>query len=120
MAHSLGTPDPDDIDGTPFDNDYLTGGEGADTIWGGGGSNFIEDLTDSNVIYGDLYREAPHDRGDWGNDWIVELGSATIYCGAGEDTIDGGTKPGLIYGGSGVDRITGTGEILTDHQPEYL
>ena len=59
--------------------DIVLAGEGDDTIYGGGDS-----------------------------DWLVGgEGDDAIYGGAGDDTIDGGEGDDTIYGGAGDDTITG-------------
>ena len=60
-------------------DDYIEGGDGNDTIWGGSGSDWL------------------HGRGD--ND--------TIYGGSGDDIIMGGFGSDVIWGGQGQDVLAG-------------
>lgn len=118
------------ISGTSRAN-KLFGNFEADTIYGGGGGDYIEDLTgEGNVVYGDLYANAPQDRHDAGNDTIRVGDSSAVYAGGGNDlvsaggyaTVDGGSGNdtlqagwhSLLQGGSGADVITAYGSTTVD------
>ena len=111
--------------------ELLTGGFGADTLYGGGAGDLIQALSTGNLIYGDLYATAPQERGDGGNDTIQAGEANRVYAGAGHDlvntwgrsTLDGGAGNdtfdaqgggNLVYGGLGADLIRATGVIYTD------
>ena len=117
--------------------DAFQGDFNPDTVYGGGGDDWIEDPGADNVIYGDLYAKAPQDRGDGGNDTISvgseylfdahnlvfagagddevrALGSATLYGGAGNDTLVAAGTAVVVRGGTGADYIDANGVIYTD------
>lgn len=112
---------------------HVTGGPGAnniygafgnDTINGGGGSDFLEGYYANDVLYGGagndtllgmwgkdtVWGGTGHDEimGDDGRDLLLgELGNDTIRGGAGIDTLSGGDGADLLYGDGGNDMVTG-------------
>jgi hypothetical protein len=66
----------------------LAGGDGNDTLTGGGGDDSISGGNGNDII-----------RGGGGNDYV--------YGGAGDDTVNGGNGSDVVYGGAGNDRING-------------
>jgi Ca2+-binding RTX toxin-like protein len=94
----IGTSGPDVIVGGSDDN-VIKGNGGNDLICGGLGNDTINGNTGNDEIYGDFHgcldSSGPNDtvRGDAGDDLLVD------YCGTDN----------LLDGGSGADRVEGTG-----------
>lgn len=86
-------------------NDVLVAGNKADTLYGGKDNDTLNSAV-GGLLYGDL-----------GNDNIVLSGSGvagatTVYGGAGDDTIAGGSRT-LLFGNEGKDVITaGAGDSV--------
>jgi Ca2+-binding RTX toxin-like protein len=114
----------DTIDGF-LENDYLSGGDGDDEIYGG--QYYPADgFTDDDIIYGDTFRgEAGNDTifAGYGNDIVYgdshegggggkdtlygELGDDTLIGGDGDDLLDGGDGNDKLYGSEGNDNLSG-------------
>ena len=98
---------------TGGNNDTLSGGDGADLIYGQGGNDQIFGGTGADSLYGGLGNDTL--TGGAGRDTISGGdGVDTIYGGAGNDTIDGGNRSDVVYGGTGDDIITDTGGASSD------
>jgi len=113
------------INGTLSSN-YLLGGSGHDTIYGGGalaapldeddtlvgagGNDLIYGNGDEDIIYGD----SSFNDVTGGNDFIYGgLGEDTIYGGGGNDCLFGNDDEDLLVGGYGHDTlIGGSGEDI--------
>jgi Ca2+-binding RTX toxin-like protein len=82
-------------------NDYIQGGDFADTIHGGDGNDSLHGGDSADTMYGDD-----------GNDGVYgEVGGDILYGGVGYDTLDGDGDADVIYGGTGSgansDSVTG-------------
>ena len=88
-ADFIGTPGPENIDGTA-DDDFIRGLGGNDTLNGNDGEDFISGGSGADEIDGI--------QGDRGRDFI-ELSGAGPIC----DIVPGGAD--VVFGGSGNDRI---------------
>ncbi|WNF15812.1 calcium-binding protein [Microcystis aeruginosa] len=86
--------------------DYITTGNGNDTINGNGGGDFINAGGGNDTInagYGD-----DNISGQDGNDYLKgEEGNDTIDGGAGNDVIEGGLGNDVITQGSGINTVDG-------------
>ena len=93
-----GTGDPNDFDsqGTA-DGTAITGGNGADTLYGGAGSDTINGGNGSDTIYAGS-----------GNDTAIGGNQGDmLYGGSGNDTLVGDTQNDILIGGYGADTLTG-------------
>jgi len=97
-------------------NDYLTGGGGADILWGDdprygasspGGNDYLAGGTGNDTLYGD---------GDWSGSGMTNGGRDTVcgnenndYCygGYGDDYVYGGADNDYLWGGYGNDSLDG-------------
>jgi len=68
--------------------DYVDGGAGNDTMWGGDGADTLIGGTGNDALNG-------------------ERGADQLDGGSGADTLSGGDGDDLLDGGSGVDRLSG-------------
>jgi len=108
-------------------NDFLNGGDGMDTLDGGGGNDTITGGNQADMLFGgggnDVITGGPDsasdtiDGGDGndnigggdGNDSLFGGNDAdTISGGEGQDTIDGGESSDVLAGGTGNDSVDGS------------
>ena len=82
-----GTPGPDILTGTFFD-DVIFGRAGDDIITGGIGNDTLDGNGDNDEVYG-------------------EVGNDSLFGGDGEDTLGGGTGNDFLRGGAGDDELRG-------------
>jgi Ca2+-binding RTX toxin-like protein len=98
----------ENLSGTDFFDDNLTGdgnanklfgGDGNDTLAGGGGN----DVLYGDAIYGPKYTDAGHI--GWSGFTVTETGSGNdvLDGGAGNDTLVGGSAADTLTGGTGAD-----------------
>lgn len=81
-------------------NDVISGGDGADEIYGGEGDDTIQGNADGDTVYGGT-----------GDDSLSgDTGSDTLYGGEGADNISGGDGFDTLYGGTGNDSLFGWGD----------
>jgi len=112
------------LTGVSGDNDLITGGLGADRIFGEGGADTIHGQEGNDTIDGGvgddvLFGEdgddhifggegADHVEGGVGADALYgNDGADTIIAGSGVDTLSGGAEADQLVGGAGADRIEG-------------
>lgn len=95
-ATIVGTPDGDELEGTPG-RDVIVALDGIDTVRAGGGDDVI--CAGWGLDY--VYAGAGDDRvdGGWGTDRILG--------GDGNDDLDGGWEEDRLVGGEGDDRLSG-------------
>lgn len=101
-------------DQTTGENDWITGGAGADTIHAGSGDDRADGNSDSgsdtdpDTVWGGLGVDLV--LGGGGNDTLAgDEGGDTIDGQDGDDVISGGDGGDTIRGGKGADRIAGDG-----------
>lgn len=86
--------------------DFLSGGDGDDTIYGGDGNDWLMGGADNDLLYGGVGNDVLH--GDAGDDSLYGGdGSDTLYGGDGNDLLDGGTGDDLLFGGAGDSVLYG-------------
>ncbi|WP_449417184.1 calcium-binding protein [Phormidium nigroviride] len=121
------------LDDNPNQLDLNLPGLGPDTIFAGGGADFIRTATlGGSLIFGQgdndtLIALGPNDTlyggddedslrsqrtpvyiyGDGGNDTIIAEARGTLYGGAGEDYLQGTSEANLMFGNEGSDTMLG-------------
>ncbi|MDX2290061.1 MAG: calcium-binding protein [Hyphomicrobiaceae bacterium] len=87
-------------------NDAVSGGEGNDLLWGNSGDDSLFGGNGDDVLRGGSGDDVA--RGDAGND-ILEgnSGNDTLYGDAGDDTLLGGSGDDVIFDGAGDDKVEG-------------
>lgn len=91
-------------------DDWLTGGEFADTIMGGDGNDQINGKGGDNVLRGGDGNDMIG--AENGNDYVSGgNGNDELWSGGGADTIAGGTGNDQLYGGDGTDTLRGNDGI---------
>ena len=110
------------IEGTTYSfNNFLSGGDGGDTLKGGGGVDYLSGdvgndtlnggAGDDSILGGDG-NDILH--GDDGNDYLAGDGGADQYFGDnGDDTLVASTGATVLDGGSGTDTLVGNGLLNT-------
>jgi Ca2+-binding RTX toxin-like protein len=94
-----------DLDGQAKD-DHLYGMDGADTIKGNGGNDYVEGNADSDTLYGNDGNDTL--LGGQGDDYVSgDAGDDKLYGGQGIDTLEGGDGRDQLVGGSEVDYLRG-------------
>ncbi len=96
-------------------NGVISGGDKADTIQGGHGTEVVRGNNGGDIIAGgagddDLFGDVGRDllRGQAGDDALTGgKGNDRIYGGSGEDTLRGGSENDRLFGGEGDDTLTG-------------
>ncbi len=83
-------------------NDVLVGDEAANSVYGGGGGDYLAGLGGTDQLFGEA-----------GNDILDgNAGNDTLNGGGGDDILDGGAGADSMIGGGGVDMVTyGTATI---------
>lgn len=97
------------------DNQVITGGEGADSLTGGGGNDLISGLSGNDTLDGGagndtLLGGSGNDTldGGSGNDWLAGgNGNDLLIGGEGNDTMAGDAGDDMLIGGDGIDLMCG-------------
>lgn len=77
-------------------DEQLLAGEGNNTIFGGGGNDVFVAGSGNDIAFGSI-----------GNDrFLLDGGTNTIYASEGNNSIVGGTGNNTVFSGSGIDTIT--------------
>ena len=94
----------------------IYGDSGMDTLWGDGGNDYLNGVTEADDVFGgagddiieDPFGEGDVLRGNDGNDVITAAGGADLLFGnAGQDYIVLGADAAEVFGGEGTDFILG-------------
>jgi Ca2+-binding RTX toxin-like protein len=88
--------------------DTITGDSSANRLIGRTGNDTISGGAGADVIYGDDNSAAAVDGIETGNDSLLgDAGADTLYGGLGNDSLFGGADNDTLYGGSGADYLNG-------------
>ena len=98
-------------------NDLMNGGAGHDSLWGNSGNDIGNGGSGNDTLYGGkgddtLSGDSGNDtvKGDSGNDILNGgTGRDTLSGGSGDDQLFGGSDADILSGGSGNDALSGGG-----------
>ena len=93
-------------------NNFLSGGDGSDTLNGGGGVDYLSGDAGNDTLNGGAGADSL--LGGDGNDYLRGDGGSDQYFGDnGDDTFDASTGGTIVDGGSGTDTLIGNGLLNT-------
>ena len=105
----------ENVQGTWFHRDILTGDNGVNVLWGFGGNDDLRGLGGDDVLYGDgAYKDPGWDR-RW-SEWTPASDDDTLNGGAGNDILHGGRGADTMDGGADNDTASyrGSGGVRAD------
>lgn len=122
MAKIIETDENNIVHGFLYENNYISGRDGDDLIYGGYRNDWIDGGTGNDTIYGNDGNDTI--LGQDGNDFITgDKGHDCLYGGDGDDTVCGGDGDDCVNGGAGNDHLDGNNgndQLLGREGDDYL